>query len=146
MYKLTDALSNLASISALQATYWNMYMGVILAFLTFLLNSWDKKKNRLAVTFLGMGLSIFFVSNLAQIYGLQERYDSGLIASIEYTKAIAKQIPSEFLSFLADRPNMRTAPYLAAVHIAVDLCLIGLLIYNYRHVKASPATPGESAA
>jgi hypothetical protein len=138
MYKLTDALSSMASISALQASYWNMYMGVLLAFLTFLLNSWEKEKNRLAVTFLGIGLCAFFISNLSQIYGLQERYDAALIASIEFAKANADQIPSEFLGFLVNRPSMRTAPYLALVHVIVDLGLIGLLVFNYRRSKLSP--------
>jgi hypothetical protein len=138
MYKLTDALSNMASIASLQASYWNMYMGVLLAFLTFLLNSWDKEKNRLAVTFLAMGLCAFFISNLSQIYGLQERYDTALIASIEFAKANADQIPPEFLGFLVNRPSMRTAPYLALVHVIVDLGLIGLLVFNYRRNKANP--------
>jgi len=136
MYKLTDVLSNMASMASLQATYWNMYMGVTLAYLTFLLSNWEKKKNRIAVTFLGMGLCIFFVSNLLQIYGLQERYDDALTSAIQYTAANADQVPSEFLNFLVKRPSMRTAPILAAIHAAVDLGLIGLLVFNYRQMRA----------
>lgn len=136
MYKLADILSSLTAVASLQATYWNIYMGTILAILAFLLNNWDKPKHPLAVSFLASGLATFFASNCFQIYALQKRYNQGLAATIEYARKNADQISAEFFSFLVDRPPAPSAFLILALHLVIDSCVIGIVIFNYRRTSA----------
>ena len=131
MYKLTDAISNISGLSSLQATYWNMYMGVIFAFLAFLLNNWDKRKHPLPVLFLGVGMLLFFASNCRELTLIQEHANARRHAVHSYVVAHPSEIPTEFLAALGDAPASPAIWAVTTLHIVVDACLLALLAYNY---------------
>ncbi len=131
MYKLTDAMSHIFSLSSLQATYWNMYMGVIFAFLAFLLNNWDKKKHPAPLFFLGVGLLLFFASNCRELAVIQGRANARREAVYAYVTAHSGDVPSEFLAFLSERPTPPQVWLVVVLHVVVDLSLLALLAFNY---------------
>ena len=143
MYKVTDAISNISSLASLQAMYWNMYMGVIFAFLAFLLNNWDKKKHPLPMLFLGVGMLLFFASNCRELALIQEHVNARRYAVHSYVLAHPSEIPIEFLAALGDAPASPPIWSVTALHVVVDACLLALLAYNYWYTTRK-ATAGDA--
>ena len=140
MYKLTDAISSAASLATLQATYINIYMGVVLAFLAFMLNNWDKKKHPAAVAFLTSGMTLFFLANAYQLYVNQERANQLRLAIYRMAQNNMSSIPPELQTVFSYAPSLPSGLVLLALHAVVDVALIGLLWFNYRLSQSSQSS------
>jgi hypothetical protein len=135
MLQLADVITNLSNYSALQSTYWNMYMGVVLAFLALMLESWGKKRPIVTTLFLGIGLSIFFLSNGYEISIQQQRINERQVAIYNYVLKNKDKIPPEFSSLYSEKPTPPPVWSIVALHFVIDFSLIALLIFNDRNAN-----------
>lgn len=139
MYKFTDAISSAASLASLQATYINIYMGVVLAFLAFMLNNWEKKKSLPAVAFLTAGMSFFFLANAYQLYVNQERANRLRVAIYQMAQDHMSSLPPELQPVFSYAPDLPTGWALVALHAMIDFALLGLLLFNFRLTQHPPS-------
>ena len=137
-FKLTDAILSLWGAVSVQATYWHVYLAVILAFLAFMMNNWSKPKHSVAVAGLAAGMVFFFAASCYQIYVLQDRANQWRVAIYQYVGSHKGSIQPEFLAIYSIEPSVPPAWAVAALHLLVDIALLALLAYNYRRFK-SPA-------
>ena len=143
-FRLTDAILSLWGAVSVQATYWHVYLAVVLAFLAFMVNNWSKPKHKTAVGGLALGMIIFFAASCYEIYILQDRANQWRQAIYQYVLAHQEHIEPVFLAVYAIEPSLPPAWGVAALHIVLDLALLALLAYNYWSARAPLGRPAEA--
>lgn len=140
-FQLTDAILNLWGAVSVQATYWHVYLAVVLAFLAFLVNNWSKPKHKVAVAGLAVGMIVFFAASCYEICLLQDRANHWRLAIHQYVGAHRDKVPPEFVAIYSAQPQVPPTWAVAALHLTADFGLLGLLAYNYRRVRVQPEVP-----
>ena len=141
MITLTDEISTFFSLASLQATYWNMYMGVVLAFLAFMANNWERQKQIVMTVLLGGGMFVFFTVNGYQVYVLQERANLHRDAIYEHVLKNKNQIATEFSTIYLNKSRVPSALVVLTLHATIDVSLFALLLLNYRRTSRKSVAP-----
>ena len=136
-FGLTDAILSLWGAVSVQATYWHVYLAVILAFLAFMVNNWSKPKHLVAVAGLAAGMVVFFAASCYQISVLQDRANQWRLAIYQYVGSHKDRIQPEFLAIYSIEPSVPPAWTVATLHLLVDIALLALLTYNYRRFRSA---------